>query len=262
MELAKNLKALTAGLISVVILSGAYKKDDEFMNGYIEEDSLEEQLETYLNFVIYCFSVKRTKLFYRTEEECNDIMSEAFIDAFFRSKSYPIYSYNGYRVTSGETRTVTLKTFLKKSLLSKVITINTKLHEQKSCEVHEHRLTASDGQAYGFEDFLSSTGIESLEVSLEEPVDLDECDSLIKELSDRIYPQVSYVMLLKDYETSQDEFQHALKASMNYEDTPSFMSERYELLISTISKVVLNNRDSLGSMFGRTRLDNLSLIGA
>ena len=114
-----------------------------------------------------------------------------------------------------------------------MITINTALTEKKRLEINENKLYQGEDGSYDFESFLAYNGIESVEVSLENSVELDECDTILKELSDAIYPQVSYVMLLKDYEISQEQFQSALKYQMNIKQEKSEDADFFDLLTDT-----------------------------
>ena len=259
MNIYDNLKALTAGLISVIIDTGAYKKDDHFMENCDMED-IRGSLHKYLNLEKYCMYIKRTRLFYRTEEEVNDVFSDAFIEAFFRSKGYPIKSFKGFTINKGSTRSVRLSKFLKDSLLSKIITINVAIHEKKSSEVHEHRLSNSDGEAFEFDTFLSANGVESLDIDLNNSIDLDECDAMLMELSDKIYPQVSYVMLLKDYEISQEEFQGAMRYQLNVTEVPEILIEKYEKIAEVIGNVIMHNKGKLGDLFGVNRLETIGAV--
>ena len=255
MNLTQNIRVLTQGLIDVVISTKAYEKDDKFMEIYEPETCLKSALNSYLNFERYCLFLRRKNLFYRTEEELNDIFSDAFIDAFFRGGNYPVKSYKGVVVKDGNVRTVRLSKFLKDSLSSKVITINTALTEKKRLEINENKLYQGEDGSYDFESFLAYNGIESVEVNLENSVELDECDTILKELSDAIYPQVSYVMLLKDYEISQEQFQSALKYQMNIKQEKSEDADFFDLLTDTIGRVILSNKDKLVSLFGVNRLN-------
>lgn len=258
MNLLQNLRVLTEGLIDVVIATEAYAKDDKFMEQYDASTNLKDALGAYLSMEKYCFFLKRSKLFYRTEEELNDIFSDAFIEAYFRSGWYPVKSYKGFNQVGGKVRTVRLSKFLKDSLCSKVITINTLLSERKKQEISENRISTGDGEAYDFESFLAFNGIESVEVNLEDSMELDECDTILKELSEIIYPQVSYAMLLKDYEVSQEEFQSALKYQMNIEQIPESSIDKLSKLTEVIGNVILFNKEKLGSLFGLHRLQSIS----
>lgn len=261
MNLLKNIRVLTDGLIDVIISTGSYKKDDKFMENFDGVD-LKESLRVYLSLEKFCFYLKRSKLFYRTEEELNDIFSDAYIEAFFRDNSYPIRSYKGFTQSSGKTRTVRLSKWLKDALNSKIITINTVLSDKKKLEIQESRISNSDGESYDFEGFLAFNGIESIEVNLEDSVEMDECDAVLKELSDIIYPQVSYAMLLKDYEISQDEFQAAIKMQMNIEQNiPDSLMDKFEKLTEVIGNVILYNKGKLNSLFGLHRLNSIQSYG-
>lgn len=260
MDLLKNLRVLTSGLVEVLVSTKAYEKDDKFMETYTDGDCIRTSLKNYLNLERYCFFIKIKNLFYRTQEELNDIFSDAFIEAFFRDNNYPVRSYKGINLVNGVARTVRLSKFLKDSLNSKIITINTAMTERKKQEIAENKISTGVDGSYDFESFLSFNGIESVDVSLEDSVDMDECDVILKELSEIIYPQVSYVMLLKDYEVSQDEFQQALKYQMNFEST---MSENniamFETLTETIGRVILSNKEKLSNLFGLHRLNSIAV---
>jgi hypothetical protein len=258
MNLLQNLRVLTEGLIDVVIETKAYAKDDRFMEIYSEGDNLKDTLKNYLSLEKYCYFLKRSKLFYRTEEELNDIFSDAFIEAFFRGGCYPVKSFKGFNMADGNVRSVRLSKFLKDSLCSKVITINTLISERKKLEIAENRLSTGEDGSYDFESFLAFNGVESVDVVLEDSVELDECDTVLKELSDLIFPQVSYAMLLKDYEISQDEFQSALKYQMNITEIPSASVDKFNKLTGVIGNVMLYNKEKLGSMFGLHRLNSIS----
>lgn len=254
MYLSDNLNILTLGLISVIISTEAYKKDDTFMDIW-DGENLEQALQNYLGMEKYCMFVKRKNLFYRTDEECNDIFSQSFIDAFFRDSNYPVRSYKGYTLSRGTATPVRLSKFLKDSLFSKVKTINTALQEEKSKEVNEHRISSSEGEDFGFADFLESQGIESTFVDLSSgSEELKECDRVISELSDKIFPQVSYSMLLRDLEITKEDFQTVIKYQMNLQDIPEYMVSRYEVLVDVIGRIMLNNQELLKTMFGHNRL--------
>lgn len=261
MNLYQNLEVLTQGLIETIIAHKTYEKDDYFMNLWnSDEQDLYSALHDYIGMEKYCFFLKRKNLFYRTTEELNDIFSAAFIEAFFRNKAYPLKStYKGMVIGNGSVRTVRLSKWLKDSLQSKIITINVKFHEERVQEISEHRITNKDGEEFGFEDFLSMNGVESLPVSLSESADLDECNNLLLELSKEIYPQVSYVMLLKNYEISQDDFHAALRCQLNMKASPEYLSEKYDSLTDVIGKVILNNKEKLRGLFGSFRLEKIAM---
>jgi hypothetical protein len=260
MNLYDNLNVLTQGLIQVVIQNKAHEKDDYFMEIWDRDIELSEALADYFQMERYCLFLRRKNLFYRTLEELNDIFSDAFIEAFFRGNSYPIRSYKGVTIGSGAVRAVRLSKFVKDSLLSKIITINTEFHNKRVQEIAEHRITNKDGEDFGFEDFLNLNGVESLQVDLTESVDYDECDTLLLELSKEIYPQVSYVMLLKDFELTEVEFKDALQYQLNLKkNVPEYLADRYEKITEAVGKVIMNNKERIGHLFGgQTRLSMVS----
>lgn len=260
MDLLKNVRVLTSGLVEVLIETKAYEKDDKFMETYTSGECIRTALKNYLNMEKFCFFIKRKNLFYRTPEELNDLFSDAFIEAFFRGGNYPVKSYKGFNLVNGTTRTVRLSKFLKDSLSSKIVTINTALTARKRQEIAENKISTGEDGSYDFESFLSFNGIESVDVALDDSTDMDECDIILKELSEIIYPQVSYVMLLKDYEVSQDEFQQALKYQMNFDSNMDENNiDMFETLTETIGRVILSNKEKLSNLFGLHRLKSIEL---
>lgn len=253
-----TLDCLSEGLAIVIADKGVYLKDDYFMDIYSgNEYTLVQELDDYINLKPFCLFLKRKNLFYRSDEQISDILSEAFIEAFLRNDAYPLKSYKGFKSSEGKVTPVKLPSFLKNSIQSKMYTIAKKLSETEKLEIKESSISTGENGDFGFEDFLALNGVESSTVVLQDSTELDEINQALYELSEKLYPSVSYACLLKDYEVSQDDFLSSLRYSMNLETADKEKTNLYEAVITIAKNLLSANSTFSGKFFTEATLSRV-----